>query len=126
MLDDYNNQNNWLQKNAEQMASFGNFTGYEQLYGRPTANMMQQFWAGSNPELAYNTGVIDAARYRAITGRMEPDYVPPVPVNNGGGGGGAINADYWQNGRPVWTAAHGGVGGSSGSSGGSGGGGRVG
>jgi len=79
LLDDYNNQNKWLEKNAAQMASFGNFAGYEQLYGKPTAGMMQQFWVGSNPELAYNTGLIDAARYRAITGRTEPDYVPPPP-----------------------------------------------
>jgi len=94
LLDDFNNRNNWLEKNAAQMASFGNFAGYEQLYGKPTASMMQQFWAGSNPEIAYNTGLIDAARYRAITGRMEPDYVPPPPPpqSSSGGGGGY---DWW-------------------------------
>ena len=82
LLDDYNNQNNWLDKNAELMAGFGNFTGYEQIYGPETAGAMQQFWIGSNPELAYNTGVIDADRYKKITGRNAPDYVPPA----GGGG----------------------------------------
>jgi len=82
LLDDYNNQNNWLDKNAELMAGFGNFTGYEQMYGPETAGAMQQFWIGSNPELAYNTGVIDADRYKKITGRNAPDYVPPA----GGGG----------------------------------------
>lgn len=81
LLDDFNNQNSWLDKNASAMAAFGNFTGYEQLYGPGQAQSMQQFWIGSNPELAYNTGVIDAARYKQITGRNAPDYVPPSSGN---------------------------------------------
>lgn len=108
LLDDFNNQNTWLDKNAAAMATFGNFTGYEQLYGPGQAQAMQQFWIGSNPELAYNTGVIDAARYKQITGREAPDYVPPP--SEGGGGGGTINADFWINGRPGWTVEHGGLG----------------
>jgi len=108
LLDNYNKQNTWLDQNAAAMASFGNFTGYEQMYGPDQARAMQQFWIGSNPELAYNTGVIDAARYKQITGREAPDYVPPP--SEGGGGGGGINADYWINGRPVWTAEHDGLG----------------
>lgn len=76
LLDNFNNQNKWLDQNAAQMASFGNFTGYEQMYGPDQARAMQQFWIGSNPELAYNTGVIDAARYKQITGKNAPDYVP--------------------------------------------------
>lgn len=116
LLDDFNNQNSWLDKNAAAMATFGNFTGYEQLYGPGQAQAMQQFWIGSNPELAYNTGVIDAARYKQITGREAPDYVPPP--SEGGGGGGTINADFWINGRPGWTVAHGGLGHGGGTSGG--------
>jgi hypothetical protein len=116
LLDDFNNQNTWLDKNAAAMATFGNFTGYEQLYGPGQAQAMQQFWIGSNPELAYNTGVIDAARYKQITGREAPDYVPPP--SEGGGGGGTINADFWINGRPGWTVAHGGLGHGGGTSGG--------
>lgn len=109
LFDDYNNQNSWLEKNAAQMASFGNFAGYEQLYGPGQANAMKDFWIGSNPELAYNTGAIDAARYEKITGKKAPDYVPPA---YSGGSGGRIDADYWVNGRPVWYEEHGGVGGS--------------
>lgn len=106
LLDDFNNQNSWLDKNAAAMATFGNFTGYEQLYGPGQAQSMQQFWIGSNPELAYNTGVIDADRYKQITGRDAPDYVPPssgneyrwwdpyavggMPTGGGGGGGGYL------------------------------------
>lgn len=93
LLDDFNNQNTWLDKNAAAMATFGNFTGYEQLYGPGQAQAMQQFWIGSNPELAYNTGVIDAARYTQITGRNAPDYVPPP--SEGGGGGGNLGERWW-------------------------------
>ena len=103
LLDNYNKQNTWLDQNAAAMASFGNFTGYEQMYGPDQARAMQQFWIGSNPELAYNTGVIDATRYKQITGRNAPDYVPPSSGNEyrwwdpyavggmptGGGGGGS-------------------------------------
>ncbi len=92
LLDNYNKQNNWLDQNAAAMASFGNFTGYEQMYGPDQARAMQQFWIGSNPELAYNTGVIDAARYKQITGKNAPDYVP-----SGGGGGseGNLGEIWW-------------------------------
>jgi len=83
LLDDFNNQNNWLDKNAAAMASFGNFIGYEQMYGPDQAAAMRQFWIGSNPELAYNTGVIDQERYKAITGRDAPDYVPLAPTGGG-------------------------------------------
>jgi hypothetical protein len=85
LLDDYNSQNDWLDKNAEAMAAFGNFTGYEQLYGPDQAKSMQWFWIGSNPELAYNTGVIDAKQYTELTGRNAPG------ASYGGGGGG----DWW-------------------------------
>ena len=78
LLDNFNNQNSWLDKNAEALAQFGNFTGYETLYGTPQADAMRQYWIGSNPELAYNTGVIDSARYKAITGKNPPDYVAPA------------------------------------------------
>lgn len=83
LLDDYNNQNTWLDQNAAQMANFGNFTGYEQIYGPNTAEAMRYFWIGSNPELAYNTGVIDEARYKEITQRTAPG------AYSGGGGGGS-------------------------------------
>jgi len=116
LLDDFNNQNSWLDKNAAAMASFGNFTGYEELYGQPQADAMRQYWIGTNPELAYNTGAIDATRYKAITGKNTPDYVPPP--SEGGGGGGGISADWWTNGRPGWTVEHGGLGHGGGTSGG--------
>jgi len=74
LFDNYNKQNSWLDQNAAAMASFGNFTGYEYMYGPEQARAMQQFWIGSNPELAYNTGVIDAKRYKKMTGKNAPDF----------------------------------------------------
>lgn len=115
LLDDYNNQNTWLDTNAQAMASFGNFTGYEQLYGPEQAKAMQWFWIGSNPELAYNTGVIDAKRYQEITGRTAPGA-------SGGGGGG--RGDWWDvyaTGTAPYSASdYGGGGGGHSSSGGGG------
>lgn len=115
LLDDYNNQNTWLDTNAQAMASFGNFTGYEQLYGPEQARAMQWFWIGSNPELAYNTGVIDAKRYQEITGRTAPGA-------SGGGGGG--RGDWWDvyaTGTAPYSASDYGGGGGGHSSGGGGG-----
>lgn len=111
LLDDYNNQNTWLDKNAAQMASFGNFTGYEQMYGPDTANAMRYFWIGSNPELAYNTGVIDAKRYQEITGRTAPGA-----TSSGGGGGVGDWWDAYAHGGTYdhYTASGGGGGGGSG------------
>ena len=106
LLDDYNNQNSWLDKSAAALASFGNFSGYEQLYGPGQARSMQQLWVGAHPELAYNTGVISAARYKKMTGRDAPDYVPQAAAGGSGGSGGGLNADWYTNGRPVWTVEH--------------------
>ena len=115
LLDDYNKQNSWLDQNAAAMASFGNFTGYEQLYGPGQAQAMQQFWIGQNPELAYNTGVIDAARYKQITGLNAPDWHPPAE------GGGDIDR-HVPSAHEIWVGRTGGV--SHGGGGGGGGGGE--
>ena len=66
---------------AEMLSKYGDFSGYENLYGADTANNMRQAWVASNPDLAYNTGTIDADRYREITGRY------PAGYSSGGGGG---------------------------------------
>lgn len=66
---------------AQLLSQYGDFSGYENLYGADTANNMRQAWVASNPDLAYNTGTIDADRYREITGRY------PAGYSSGGGGG---------------------------------------
>ena len=78
---------------------------------------MRDFWVGSNPELAYNTGAIDAAQYEKITGKKAPDYVPA----GGGGGYGNLGEWWWSTpeGQLHLYGSHGGAG--SGSYGGGGG-----
>ena len=82
LMDDYNNQNKWREQQAQQLASFGNFDPYRQIYGDETANQMQTMWNRQNPDEAYGLGRIDAETYRQITGRY------PAGYNPGGGGGG--------------------------------------
>ncbi len=85
---------------AEMRSKYGDFSGYENLYGADTANNMRQAWIASNPDLAYNTGAIDAKRYREITGKYPKGYSTgggspsPTPVYSGGGGGGGGTANY--------------------------------
>ena len=54
---------------AEMLSKYGDFSGYENLYGKDIADQMKLAWATSNPDLAYNTGTINAAVYKAITGK---------------------------------------------------------
>ena len=59
---------------AETLAGYGDFSGYAALYGQEAADMMAQAWAAQNPDLAYNTGRIDAEQYRAMTGQYPVGY----------------------------------------------------
>lgn len=68
------------QQQAELLAQYGDFSGYASLYGQEVADSMKQAWIASNPDLAYNTGAIDAARYKEITGKN-----PPGVKSSGGG-----------------------------------------
>lgn len=95
LLDDYNTQNNWLEKMAAQMANFGDFSGYGLVQGDGIVSPMQEYWNASNPDLAYRTGRIDAERYRQITGAYPPGYTPPSTGGGGGGGGGDLGELWW-------------------------------
>ena len=91
LLDDLNNQRNWLEKNAAMLAGYGNFTGYQTLYGSGLAGGMRDFWVAQNPDLAYNTGAINAKQYKKMTGKDAPDTVPKAGP---GGSGGGLN-NWW-------------------------------
>ena len=82
LLDDYNNQAARMEKDAAILASFGDFSGYGQLYGDSTANSMRDLWLAQNPDIAYRTGAIDANRYHQMTGKWPAGYNPPTS-NNG-------------------------------------------
>lgn len=77
LMDDYNNQNKWREAQAAQLASFGDFQAYHDLYGKDTADTMQTMWNAQHPEEAYRLGRIDANKYREITGKWPKGYSPP-------------------------------------------------
>lgn len=81
LMDDYNNQNKWREAQAAQLASFGNFDAYEDMYGKDTAGQMKQIWLRQNPDTAYKLGEMDPYTYYDITGRW------PAGFNPYGGGG---------------------------------------
>lgn len=91
LLDDFNNQNKWLETNAANLASYGNFTGYQTMYGGGTASNMRRFWIAQNPDLAYNTGAINAKQYKKMTGKDAPDMIPKAGP---GGYNGGLN-NWW-------------------------------
>ena len=83
LMNEYNNQENRDLNTAKTLAAYGDFSGYERLYGSDIANNMSALWKAQNPELAYNTGRITADEYRAVTGKYPAGYQAPyTPVNN--------------------------------------------
>lgn len=54
---------------AQQKSNFGDFSGYEKLYGKDTADVMQLFWALQNPDAAWASGKLKAEDYVALTGK---------------------------------------------------------
>ena len=93
LLDDYNNQNKWKEKQAEILASYGNFDPYGELYGTDAAGKMRSVWMAQNPDVAYRTGAIDAETYKSITGEYPRGYTPPVAGFDGWGWGPAKKED---------------------------------
>lgn len=82
LMDDYNNQNAWREKQAQVLASYGNFNPYADLYGQDAADNMQKIWRAQNPEIAYRLGDLTPEEYKQITGKYPRGYSKP-----GGGGG---------------------------------------
>jgi len=87
LLQGYQDDRNRQMQEAQMMAGYGIFDGYNNLYGADTANTMRELWIAQNPLLAYNTGSIDAERYRAMTGSYPPGY--QAPASGGGYYGGS-------------------------------------
>ena len=78
LMNEYNNQENRDRSTAQTLASYGDFSGYERLYGSDVANNMSALWKAQNPGLAYNTGRMTAEEYKAITGKYPAGYTAPV------------------------------------------------
>lgn len=88
-LGDYQYNQTWdaqqKQQKADDLAKYGDFTGYEELYGKDVADRMRNTWAAANPGAAYINGVITADQYYTLTGSYPPGY---TPEGSGGVGGG--------------------------------------
>lgn len=67
-ISEQNTLYDWQDQQAKLMAGYGNFSGYEALYGKDTADQMREVWIIQNPEAALGAGLINAARYQQITG----------------------------------------------------------
>jgi len=74
LLDEYSQSYQRTLTKAQSMAEFGNFSGYAELYGPEQAQMMQQSWAASDPDMAYRAGVLSAEEYKEMTGNYPKGY----------------------------------------------------
>ena len=61
-------------ENAAIAASYGDFSGYEEIFGPERAAQMKKIWALGNYKEAYAAGMITAKEYRAMTGSWPPGY----------------------------------------------------
>ena len=103
------NETRYQQQQAEQkaqtLASYGDFSGYAALgYDQNTINAMKQMWISQNPQLAWQTGLIDDATYqRWLEG-------PGASSGGGGGGGGGYYGGTPQTAPPGTSPSAGWVG----------------
>ena len=87
LLNEYGQQYDRMQNEAKQLAAYGDFSLYAQLYGQEAANGMQRAWDLQNPQLAYTLGRITADEYFRMTGKYPSGYAVPGESSSGGGGG---------------------------------------
>ena len=79
LLADYQQRYQQQLQTAQNLAQYGDFSGYAGLpgYSQEQIGRMQSAWAASNPQLAYNTGAITADQYYAMTGKWPVGYSAP-------------------------------------------------
>ena len=127
LLDEYNNGYSRDLENAKLLASYGDFTFFENLYGKDRANNMFLLWASQNPDLAHNTGRITDDQFNNIkNGKSMNDGLDEngkriisaaaAAAASGGGnnyfgitGGGwdpGNHSDYWKNIQNLVSTAH--------------------
>lgn len=74
LLGEYQRQYQQKLQQAQQRASYGDFSAYLNIpgYDQASVDSMRNAWIASNPDLAYNTGAINADQYYAMTGWHSP------------------------------------------------------
>lgn len=81
--DQYNKA--WDLQQAEALAQYGNFSGFEDLYGKDEADQMRLTWAAANPDAAWTAGLITELEYYKLTGATPRTAIPVAPAATGGG-----------------------------------------
>lgn len=107
-LGDYQYNQTWdaqqKQQKADDLAKYGDFTGYEELYGKDVADRMRNTWAAANPMGAYMNGTITGDQYYTLTGEYPPGYTPAGAAAGGGGGSTRAASDILRD--QVWERAN--------------------
>lgn len=94
LLDEYNTQFNRNMAKAEQLASFGIFSGYEGIYSPKEIAVMERNFAVKNPDVAFAMGTITEGQYdNIVSGRpmnegldANGNWVGGVVITGGSGG----------------------------------------
>ena len=87
LLDEYKDAYNREMDRAEALASFGDFSGYANIYGEEAARQMASNWAMQNPEVALAMGLITQQQYAMLT--LYSQY-PALALTGGTGFSGAF------------------------------------
>lgn len=79
LLADYQQRYQQQLQTAQNMAQYGDFSGYNGIpgYSSEAITNMQNVWQASNPDLAYRTGRITAEQYYQMTGKYPAGYSAP-------------------------------------------------
>lgn len=93
LLDEYGAQYDRTMSQAKQLADYGDFSLYANVYGQEAADQMEKTWSLQNPDLAYNLGKLTADDYYKMTGRYPRGYWGGGGYSSGGGGGYSSSRD---------------------------------
>lgn len=93
LLDEYNNGYQRDLENAKLLASYGDFSLFQNLYGKDQADNMFLLWAAQNPDIAHNTGAITDDQFANLkAGKQMNDGLDEngkrIAVASSGGSGG--------------------------------------
>ena len=69
LIEDQQKNQNWYDTQAATLAQYGDFSGYQRLYGKKQANAMRNMWLAQNPVQAFRMGLMDRDQFKKITGK---------------------------------------------------------
>ena len=101
LLDEYGNQYERQMKQAQQLAEFGDFSLYNNIYGEGAAQTMEKTWMLQNPDLAWTLGKLTADEYFKMTGKWPNGYSAPGSGGGSSGGGGYGGGNYYPPSNPT-------------------------